>query len=118
MLDFGLSSEREIRAEFGQRLRAQRLVKGITQAELAERAALSLSTVKLFESRGQCTLENFVRMVIGLGLVDELQPLFALKSKSIAQMEQAEQALRVRAPRRVGSKRRARPSARPLGRAV
>ena len=112
MLDFGLSSELEIRAEFGRRLRAQRLVSSIAQADLAERAGLSLSTVKLFESRGQCTLENFVRMVIGLGLVDELQPLFALKSKSIAQMEHAEKALRLRAPRRGGQKSRARPPAR------
>lgn len=100
MLDFGLSSEKEIRVEFGRRLRAQRLVKGISQADLAERAGLSLSTVKLFENRGRCTFENFVRLVIGLGLVDELQPLFALKNKSIAQMEQADKATRLRAPRK------------------
>ena len=100
MLDFGFASEQEIRAEFGKRLHAQRLVQGLSQAELAERAGISLSTVKLFEKKGRCTLENFVRMVMGLGLADELQPLFAIKIKSIAQMEQAERANRKRAPRR------------------
>ena len=100
MLDFGFASEQEARTELCKRLRAQRLVKGLSQAELAERAGISVSTVKLIENKGQCTLENFMRMVTSLGLAEELQPLFVLKPKSIAQMEQAEQANRVRAPRK------------------
>lgn len=100
MLDFGFASEQEARFELCQRLRAQRLVQGLSQAELAERAGLSISTIKLMEAKAQCTLENFMRVVIGLGLADELQALFVVKPKSIAQMEQAEQANRVRAPRR------------------
>ena len=100
MLDFGFASEQEARTELCKRLRAQRLVKGLSQAELAEWAGISVSTVKLIENKGQCTLENFMRMVTSLGLAEELQPLFVLKPKSIAQMEQAEQANRVRAPRK------------------
>jgi transcriptional regulator with XRE-family HTH domain len=100
MLDFGFASEREARFELCQRLRAQRLVQGLSQAELAERAGLSVSTVKLMEAKAQCTLENFMRVVIGLGLADELQALFVFQPKSIAQMEQAAQASRVRAPRK------------------
>lgn len=100
MLDFGFASEREVRVELGLRLRAQRLVRGISQVELAQRAGISMSTVKLVENQGRCTLENFMRLVIGLGLAAELQALFVLKPKSIAQMEQAEQAQRVRAPRK------------------
>lgn len=100
MLDFGFASEQEIRLELGTRLRAQRLVKGLSQADLAERAGISISTVKLIERKGQCTLENFMRLITGLGLVDELQTLFVLKPKSIAQMVQAEQAQRMRAPRK------------------
>lgn len=99
MLDFGFASEQEIRLELGKRLRAQRLAQGLPQLELAQRAGVSVNTVKLLESKGRCTLENFMRIVLGLGLADELQPLFMLKIQSIAQMERAEQAERMRAPR-------------------
>jgi hypothetical protein len=37
---------------------------------------------------------------MGLGLAGELESLFALRLKSIAQMEQAERTKRVRAPRK------------------
>lgn len=103
MLDFGYASGEEIRSELGKRLNTQRLTQGLSQAELAERAGISLSTVKLLERKGQCTLENFVRVVMGLGLADELQPLFLLKIQSIAQMEKAETATRMRAPRKTRS---------------
>lgn len=100
MLDFGFASEQEIRAELGQRLHALRLAQSLSQAELAERAGISVSTVKLIEAHGRCTLENFIRTVMALGLTDQLQTLFALQIRSIDQMERAEQALRKRAPRR------------------
>lgn len=100
MLDFGFASEQEARIELCLRLRAQRLVQSLSQAELAEQAGISVSTVKLMESKAHCTLENFMRVVIGLGLAGELQALFVLKPKSIAQMEQAAQTKRVRAPRK------------------
>ncbi|MGS0743154.1 hypothetical protein ACVBEF_15170 [Glaciimonas sp. GG7] len=41
-----------------------------------------------------------MRVALGLGLADEMQSLFIPKIKSISQMEQAEQAKRVRAPRK------------------
>jgi hypothetical protein len=41
-----------------------------------------------------------VRVVQARGLADELQPLFVLKRNSIAQMLQAAQPLRQRAPRK------------------
>lgn len=100
MLDFGFAAEQEIRMELGQRLRVQRLALRLSQAELAERAGMSASTVKLLETHGRCTLENFIRIVMALGLADQLQPLFLLQLRSIEQMEQAEVAQRRRAPRR------------------
>lgn len=100
MLDFGFATEQEVRIELGKRLHAQRLMRGLSQVELAKRAAIGVSTLKLLESKGQCTLENFMRVALGLGLADEMQSLFIPKIKSISQMEQAEQAKRVRAPRK------------------
>lgn len=100
MLDFAFATEQEIRAELGKRLREQRLAQGLTQVELAQRAGISTNTLGPLESKGQCTLESFIRTVMGLGLADELQSLFALEIKSIAQMERSEQGKRIRAPRK------------------
>ena len=105
MLDFGYATDKEVRTELGQRLRAQRLAQSLTQAELAERAGIGVNTVKLLERKGQCTLENFVRVALGLGLADDLQPLFQLKIRSISEMEQAEKAKRVRAPRKAAARK-------------
>jgi transcriptional regulator with XRE-family HTH domain len=99
MLDFGFASEQEIRLELGRRLRAQRLAQGVSQVELAQRAGIGVNTLKLLEGKGKCTFENFIRTVLALGLADELQSLLMLKIDSIAQMERAEQARRMRAPR-------------------
>ena len=99
MLDFGLATEAEIRAQLCQRLRNARLSQGFSQATLAEMAGVSTSTVKFIESQEQCTLENFVRVVSALGLVGEMQDLFVTKPKSIAMLEQAQRSLIKRAPR-------------------
>jgi DNA-binding XRE family transcriptional regulator len=99
MLDFGLATEAEIRAQLCQRLRNARLSQGFSQATLAEMAGVSTSTVKFIESQEQCTLENFVRVVSALGLVGEMQDLFVTQPKSIAMLEQAQHSLIKRAPR-------------------
>lgn len=99
MLDFGFASESEIRLELADRLRSQRLLQNISQEDLGLRAGVSLSTVKLLEKKGRCTLENFTRILIALGLVNELQSLFVFKAQSIAMMEQLEKAQRKRASR-------------------
>lgn len=100
MLEFALATEKEIRVELATRLRKQRLAKGVSLTILAKRAGVGRATLQRLETTGDCTLENFVRVVQALGLIHELQELFALRILSIAQMEQrAEQAKRVRAPR-------------------
>nr|WP_314629090.1 helix-turn-helix transcriptional regulator [uncultured Noviherbaspirillum sp.] len=101
MLEFALATEKEIRTELATRLRKQRLAKGVSLTLLAKRAGVGRATLQRLETTGDCTFANFVHVVQALGLVQELQGLFALKTLSIAQMEQqAEQAKRVRAPRK------------------
>jgi DNA-binding phage protein len=106
MLEFALATEKEIRTELAKRLRKQRLSKGLSLEILAERAGMGRATLQRLETSGDCTFENFIRVVQALGLVQELQELCVLKALSIAQMEQqAEHANRVRAPRKTLLKR-------------
>lgn len=100
MMDFGFASNKEIRMALTSRLREQRLARELSQQDLAERAGVGVATLRRLESTGESTLENFVRVLMALGLAEQLQPLFALKVRSIAQMEYASGLKRLRAPRR------------------
>lgn len=101
MLDFAFASCQEVCAELGQRLKRQRLAQALTQKDLAERAGVAPGTVKNLEGKGVSSLESTIRIVMALGLVDELAHLFELKAvQSIAQMERAQLAERKRAPSR------------------
>ena len=101
MLDFAFSTSDEITAEFGLRLKAVRLSQSLTQADLAERAGVSVGTVN--------SVASLVRVVQALGLTEQLQSLFVLKVQSIAEMEQAQLAKRQRAPRKTQVPLRSRP---------
>ena len=100
MLDFAFSTSDEVTAELGLRLKAVRLSQSLTQADLAERAGVSVGTVKVLETTGQTSVASLIRVVQALGLTDQLQSLFVLKVQSIAEMEQAQLAQRQRAPRK------------------
>jgi transcriptional regulator with XRE-family HTH domain len=99
-LDFSFSSPDEIARELARRLKAARLAQGLQQPELALRAGLSVGTVKALENKGQSTLSSLIRVVQALGLAQDLQQAFVLQVHSIAQMEDSQQAVRRRAPRR------------------
>jgi transcriptional regulator with XRE-family HTH domain len=100
MLDMGFATEQEVRSELGKRLRCKRIALDLPQAALAAKSGVSISTIKLIESKGQSTLENLVKVLIALGLVGELQNLFVYKPISIAMMERMNATPRQRAPRR------------------
>ena len=101
MLDFNFASYQEICTELGLRLKRQRLAQSLTQQDLAGRASVALGTVKNLESKGVSSMESLIRVVMALGLLDELASLFVLQAThSIAQMERAQLAERKRAPGR------------------
>lgn len=99
-MDFAFATAEEIAAELAQRLKAARLAQGLQQAELAVRAGVSAGTVKTLEKTGQSTLLSLIRIARPLGVVDDLNGLFERKVRSIADMEQAAQSVRQRAPRK------------------
>lgn len=83
----------------GLRLRTLRLAKDWTQTELAERAGVAVSTLKLLEAKGQGSFQRLIRIAVALGVDGEIRDLFAGTStaESIAAVKRAE---RQRAPRR------------------
>lgn len=93
-----LQSPGELLRRIGQRLRRIRLARGLTQRELAERSGISLSTLKLLESKGRGSLQRLARVAAVLGVDDELRDLFnrPLAAESIEAVKRSE---RKRAPR-------------------
>lgn len=98
-MQFDFATADEIAAEFGERIRAQRLAQNLQQSELAARAGVSERCLGNFERSGKGTFDVFLRLTMALGLVESLSPLFELRPKSIKAMEQAS-VVRVRASRR------------------
>lgn len=77
-----------ISAQLGQRLRAWRLLRNLSQDELAARAGCSLSAVRRLEAKGQGSLELVVRVAQAVQAADGLNSLFELPAlTSIAQAE-------------------------------
>ncbi|WP_435953741.1 helix-turn-helix domain-containing protein [Dryocola sp. BD626] len=99
-----LYTETELLAELGNRLRDQRLRRNLLQKTLAEKAGISVSALKKLEGQGSGSLENFMKVVYALRLEKELQPLFALRPLTIAQMEAMQEPTRQRARRTVRKK--------------
>jgi transcriptional regulator with XRE-family HTH domain len=79
-----LLSPPEICEAMASRLRETRLLANLSQKGLAERAGVSLGTLKRFEHTGQASLEAVVRLAVALGVEDQFENVFRLpKYKSI-----------------------------------
>jgi transcriptional regulator with XRE-family HTH domain len=100
MLDFNLATHEEIAIELGARLKTQRLIQLMSREELAARAGVSRGTVRNLELKGQSSIDSVLRIALTLGLADQLQTLFMSQTKSILEMERAEKAIRLRAPKK------------------
>ena len=62
--------------EIGGRIRTHRLARGWTQAELAERSGISISTLKLLEKEGKGSLQRLDKVAVILSLDADLRELF------------------------------------------
>lgn len=74
---FQIRNPNHLIREIGGRIRTHRLARGWTQAELAERSGISLSTLKLLEREGKGSLQRLAKVAVILNLDGELQSLFA-----------------------------------------
>jgi len=68
-----LKSKKELLRELVARCRSARLRQNLTQAEVAARAGISLSTYQRFEREGQLSLERFVAVLHALNQVENLE---------------------------------------------
>ena len=85
-----LHTPAEIQSRWATRLRASRLRMGWKQSTLAERADVSLPTIRRFERDGQTTVANLLKICGALGVLDELEAMFEPKSmQSLAMLERA-----------------------------
>jgi transcriptional regulator with XRE-family HTH domain len=85
--------------EIGHRLRESRLAKGWTQEELVERSGIALSTLKLFEAKGQGSFQRLARIAVALGIDGQLRDLF-VQPTVMESIEAVKLSERQRAPRR------------------
>ena len=86
-----------VRGELCARIKKHRLAQNKTQEEFALMTGLSVRTVKNLEKDGRCTLDTFIRCLMALGVIRELEPLLSMQLTSIAQMEALEKPQRQRA---------------------
>lgn len=73
---FQLRNPVHLTRQIGQRIREHRKARGWSQAELAERAGLSLSTLKLLEREGSGSLQRLAKVAVILDLDEGLRQLF------------------------------------------
>ncbi len=80
---FNFYTPSEIAGTLGERLKQQRLTLNLTQADLADRAGIGLSTVARIESGEGGTLDNVIRLAIALGLINDFAALFEAQPNNI-----------------------------------
>ena len=107
MKQLHVDSDSAILARLGDRIKQERLNQNLTQANLAQNAALSLIVVRRLENGRGCTLENLVRILRSLNKLDQLD-LF-LPEPGVSPLELARLAGR---RRKEASGKRGRPSMR------
>ncbi len=73
---FDFYTPSEISEILGERLKSQRLLLNLTQATLAERSGIGVSTVARIESGQGGTLDNVIRLAIALGMINHFSELF------------------------------------------
>lgn len=73
---FQLRNPTRLIREIGQRIRDHRKARGWSQAELSERAGVSLSTLKLLEREGRGSLHRLAKIAVILDLDEGLRQLF------------------------------------------
>ena len=90
-MKYSLYTPEEISQILAARLKELRLVKRWKRGTLAERSGVSESSLKRFEQTGKVSMENFLKLVMTLGRLDEIETLLRpAKARSIKELEEQE----------------------------
>lgn len=91
-MNLSFLSASEIVELLGQRLKQERLLREWTQAELARRADVGLTTISNLEAGRNVSFETLVKVAMVLGHTQELSELFEPNVQSLADMQRLEHA--------------------------
>lgn len=72
----------DVQDSLTKRLRSARLAANLTQQGLAERAGVSLGSLKRFEREGEISLKSLVKLAFALRLEDGFEKLFQPREKA------------------------------------
>ena len=88
---FSLTTPERVRAQLAERSRALRLAKGWRQVTLAERSGVSLASLRRFETSGEISLHNLLKLAFALGRLDDFDPLLGRpRATTMAELEASE----------------------------
>lgn len=91
-LRYSLHTPDQVSANLAARLRELRLARGWRQVTLAERSGVSLGSLRRFETSGQVSLQNLLKLAFALGRLDDFVTLLEpAPARSIAELEAAEE---------------------------
>jgi transcriptional regulator with XRE-family HTH domain len=90
MLDLSFHKPDEVVKRICARLRKERMVLNMTQADLAGRAGIAANTVSNLEAGRNVGFEAVVRVAMALGRIKELEGLFLPKLNSIEDIQRYE----------------------------
>ncbi|WP_323012389.1 helix-turn-helix transcriptional regulator [Castellaniella sp.] len=93
-MDLSLSKPNEIVKRLCERLRTERLVRQMTQADVAGRAGIGVNTVSNLEAGRNVGFDNVVRVAIVLGRAKELDNLFLPKLDSLEDIRRYKNSVR------------------------
>ena len=77
---FNPKSPNDIAKEFVEKIKQQRKMLKISQVQLAAKSAVSLGSIKRFESKYEISLTSFIKILIALNLEKDFENLFTQKT--------------------------------------
>ena len=77
MISLDQRTPSELAAELSARVRTRRKELGLSQERLAQKAQVSLGSLKRFESKHEISLQSLIKLAIALNAEDDFNELFA-----------------------------------------
>lgn len=74
-IDFSIANSGQIARELSERIEAIRLMRNLTQSQLASAAGISVKTLGRMERGEDVSLDTFIRVLIAMGLHHNLKTL-------------------------------------------